>query len=236
MSSPGLTTSDTSYSQPLRAKVTVLTNDGTTTLLTYDSFNPSASPTFKVLQVIVNVAMNQAGTFSVFVEDNAQNIDTTKVGLGNRFIISASKTATGYQDIIHGYCKNRIVNRDDTGILYYQFDGYGSQIICNERIIDFQKFATRDDSGVSTSSSVDQSMLAYNLFKTVFEGTSSLPLGASPTIISQGGFTENGIDKRVSNFIPGIQQPLVEASAALNKIADYSGAIWGIQNDDIFFR
>lgn len=235
MSAAGLTTADPSYDLPLRCKITLLSNDNTTTLITYDSFNPTANNT-KVIQVLVSLAMNQTGTFSIFIEDDQQQIDRTQVGLGNRVVISAGKTSTSYQDIIHGYVKKVQINRDDTGILYYIFTGYGSQIICNERIIDFQKFASLTSTTTNTTNTTDQSMLAYNLFKTIFEGTSALPLGASPTLIQQGGFTENGIDTRVNDFIPGIQQSLVNASSALNKIADYSGAIWGIQNDDIFFR
>jgi hypothetical protein len=190
----------------------------------------------KLINVTVTLGVNQTGTFSYFLEDHNQQIDRTKIRVGNKVVVSAGKTSAISYPLITGYVRKVDVFRDDTGILYYNFSGYGSQILCNERIIDFQKIAARDAQGNAVSSTVDQSTLAYNLVKTVFEGTSILPLSAAQTLQQQGGFTENGIDARVNNNVFGIVEPLVDASTVLGKIADDSGAIWGIQNDDVFLR
>lgn len=232
---PGLTTSDTSYYTPLRVKVQILDNFATTTYYTFDSFQPFSSP-LNVLQVTVSLAVNQNGTFTIFIEDDKQVIDRTKIGCGNKVIITAGKTSAYYYPILTGYVRSVTVYRDDTGILYYQLGGYGSQIICSERIVDFQKLSSRVAQGVASASTVDQTMLAANLFKTVFEGSSILPLSASMTLQQEGQFTENGIDPRVNNQIGSIVLPLVDAASVLNRIADDSGAIWGIQGDDIFLR
>jgi len=232
---PGLTTSDTSYYIPLRVKVQILDNFASTTYYTYDSFNPQASA-IKILEVTVSLAVNQNGTFTVFIEDDAGQIDRTKIGCGNKVIITAGKTSAYYYPLLAGYVRTVNVMRDDTGILYYQLAGYGSQIICNERIVDFQKLSSRVAQGAANPSTVDQTMLASNLFKTVLEGSSILPLSASQTLQQEGQFTENGIDPRVNNQLGSIVLPLVDAASVLNRIADDSGALWGIQNDDIFLR
>lgn len=233
--SAGLTTSDVSYYTPLRPKLQIMDNKASTTYYTYDSFNPLAN-SLKVIQSVVTLGTNQTGTFSYFLEDTGGLIDRTKIKVGNKVIISAGKTSSYYYPLITGYVRNVTVFRDDTNVLLYNFSGYGSQIICSERIIDFQKLGARDSQGNPVASTTDQSTLAYNLVKTVFEGSSIIPLSSAPTLQQQGNFTENGIDTRVNNNVFGIVEPLVDASTVLGKIADDSGAIWGIQNDDIFFR
>ena len=113
--------------------------------------------------------------------------------------------------------------------------GYGSQVVTNERVIDFQKLALRTDLGEFTANINDTTHQAYALFKSVFTDSSVYPL-KRPTLVSQTGFTFNGVDSRVNPFIPGVSDNLVEASQVLNKLADYAGAIWGIQDDDVFLR
>jgi hypothetical protein len=190
----------------------------------------------RVLQVVVDVALNAAGTFEVMIEDSQKLIDRTTVGLGSRFIIDVGKTPTSFQNIINGYCKRVETKRDDTGTLIYVFQGYDAQIIFNERIVDFQKQAARQSLGSNVASPIGNNTSAYQLVRSLLEGSGHMPIKGLPSIVAGSGLTENGLDPRVDTFIPAISQPLVEASAVMDTIANESGSIWGVQNGDIFLR
>jgi hypothetical protein len=204
---------------------------------TSPSGTASANPNrIRILRVTVDVALNQAGSFQVMIEDSQKVIDRNVVGLGCRFNIAVGKTPAEYQDIIHGYCKVVETKRDDTGILIYVFGGYGSQIVFNERIVDFQKQAARVALGSNVASLIDPNVNAFQMVRSLIEGHAALPIKGLPSIQEQTGLTEAGLDPRVDTFIPAISQPLVEASQVMDTIANESGAIWGVQNGDVFFR
>lgn len=190
----------------------------------------------RILRVTVDIALNQAGTFSVMVEDSQKVIDRNVIGLGCRFNIAVGKTPLEYKDVIHGYCKVVETKRDDTGLLVYVFSGYGSQIVFNERIVDFQKKAARIALGSNQASLIDPNVNAYQMVRSLFEGHAALPIKGLPSIQEQTGLTDAGLDPRVDTFIPAISQPLVQASSVMDTIANESGAIWGVQNGDLFFR
>lgn len=197
----------------------------------------SANPNrIRIISVTVDLAQNQAGTFQVQVEDSQKVIDRNQVGLGSRFEISLGKTPTSFNDVMVGYCKVVNMKRDDTGLLVYTFSGYGSQIIFNERVVDFNKQAARQQLGSIVASTIDQNTTAYNLVKSLIEGFSGLPIKGLPSLIQQGGFTEQGLDPRVNTFIPAISQPLVQAAQCMDTICNQSGSIWGVQNNDVFLR
>jgi hypothetical protein len=222
MSTNSFTQVDTQVNQP-----TFVSPSGT-----LDS-NPNR---IRIISVNVDLAQNQAGSFQVQIEDSQRVIDTNQVGLGSKFEISVGKTPTSFNDIMVGYCKIVNVKRDDTGLLIYTFSGYGSQIVFNERIVDFNKQAARQQLGSIVASTIDQNTTAYNLVKSLIEGFSGLPIKGLPSIIQQAGFTEAGLDPRVSTFIPAISQPLVQAAQCMDTICNESGSIWGVQNNDIFLR
>lgn len=190
----------------------------------------------RVLRVTVDIALNQAGTFQVMIEDSQRLIDRNIIGLGSRFNIAVGKTPTSYQDVLHGYCKAVNTKRDDTGTLIYIFGGYGAQIVFNERVVDFQKQAARQNLGSIIPTTIDNSVAAYQLVRQLINGFAGIPIKGLPSIAQQTGLTQNGIDPRVNTFIPTISQPLVEASAVMDTISNEAGAIWGVQNGDIFFR
>jgi hypothetical protein len=190
----------------------------------------------RILRVTVDIALNQSGTFSVMVEDSAKTVDRNVIGLGCRFDIAVGKTAAEYKDVIHGYCKVVETKRDDTGLLVYVFSGYGSQIIFNERIVDFQKQAARIALGSNVASLIDPNVNAFQMVRSLIEGHSALPIKGLPSLKEQTGLTEDGLDPRVDTFIPAISQPLVQASQVMDTICNESGAIWGVQNGDVFFR
>jgi len=247
-----VTTQDKSYMLPVKPRVRIMDRTGqtlfydfnahisgsyTTASYTPISFTTSQIPpnSLKVLHVETELSMNSSGTFTITIEDSDRVIDMSQFGLGNRVQIFAGKTDYTMEGLLDGYCRNFEPHRDAHGTLIYIMSGYGSQILTNERIVDFVKMADRTDLGEFIADSRDTSHQAYALFKSVFTDASVYPL-KRPTLLSQGGFTLDGIDPRVNFFLPAISQSHVPASAILDKIAEYAGAVWGIQDNNVFLH
>jgi hypothetical protein len=230
-----LTTLDPSYILPLKPRILLQSKDGSSTFYDYNAHETPVSA-INITKLNVELALGQSGTFELEIEDSDRVIDRSLIGLANKVVVYVGKSNDSMIPLNTFYCRKIGTYIDGSNSLRYVMRGYGSQVITNERTIDFHKMAQRDSFGEFAPNINDTSMLAYRLFKAVFEETSILPLKKPPSIISQGGFTENGIDTRVNVFIPAISESHVEASQVLNKIADFSGADWGILNDDIFLR
>lgn len=198
---------------------------------------PPANPNIiRIISVTVDIGMNQAGSFEIQIEDSNRVIDRNVIGEGNKFIIEVGKDPTSYHPILEGYVRQVKTTRDDTGLLLYDFAGYGSQIVFQERIVDFQKQAARQSLGTIIPSLIDPNVTAFQMVKSLFEGFSGIPIRGLPSIQQQTGMTDFGVDSRVNTFIPAISQPLVTASQVMDTLANESGAVWGVQNGDLYFR
>ena len=230
-----LTTADPSYILPLKPRIQIQSKDGSTTFYDYNA-HETPQPSINITNLTVELALGQAGTFDMGIEDSDGVIDRSLINLGCKVKVAIGKSENAMFPLNTFYCRKFAVFLDAANNLRYAMRGYGSQVITNERIVDVQKMAQRDQLGDFTPNVNDSSMLAYRLFKSIFEDVNILTLKKPPTLLQQGGFTEDGISSLVNPFIPAITESHVEASQVLSKIADYSGADWGILNDDIFLR
>jgi len=230
-----LTTQDPSYILPLKPRIQIQSKDGSTTFYDYNA-HETPQPSINITNLTVELALGQAGTFDMGIEDADGIIDRKLINLGCKVKVAIGKSEDAMFPLNTFYCRKFATYVDAANNLRYAMHGYGAQVITNERIVDVQKMAQRDSLGDFTPNVNDSSMLAYRLFKSIFEDVNIMTLKKPPTLLQQGNFTEDGISSLVNPFIPAITESHVEASQVLTKIADYAGADWGILNDDIFLR
>ena len=221
------------YFKPLRAVVTIRDKTGDPTLLFHDSFHPpepdSGSPA--IYYIDVDLAYGQAGTFTLRINDQEHTLDTIKIGLGNQVWIQAGRDEDKLFTLFSGVCRSIKPIRQDYSLLGYEMSGFGTQIIFNERVVNYLRTAIRRTDNPSAPFIEDPNMKANKLFDVLMTANDVIPLGlpAIKHTLRPGMFnTEEQIDPRVDTFIASLTEPYVEASQVANSIADMAGAIWGI--------
>ena len=229
-------TSHESYTRELRARITFQSRDGLTTYYTYDSFNYLDRP-FNIIAASVRLANGEVPTFQITIEDHLKQVIRTQIGNGIRVVIELAKHDTSYyQKVVTGLVRRCRRIRDKTNTFLYQIQGYGLQIVMNERITNFKRAAKRVDIDSSIPLSTDEKMLAYNLVNDLLTATDAVPL-KNPTIQNTVGFTLDGISPQVMDFISQISPGLTDATSVVNAIAEITGTIWGVDgNGDFYFR
>ena len=181
----------------------------------------------------VDLAYGQAGTFVLRINDHEHQLDTSKIGLGNRVWIEAGRTAGSVKQIFSGVCRTMKPIRADYKLLGYEMSGFGTQIIMNERIVNFLRTALRDPTNTQKPFVNDPNMKAWKLLKVLLEQNNVIPLGypAIKHTLYPGMFnTQDDVDQKVDTFIASLTEPYVEASQVANSIADMAGAIWGVRS------
>ena len=230
------------YAKPLGLRVFIMSHDMRETFHVFNSFNLEES-TIHINSASVNLSINDAGDFSIEVEDSRHGIDTSLVGEGNAILIQAAKTVEdlgdGRHNLLLGYITEKKVSRPDTNVLVYTFNGYGSMIRFNERLTNFSKSARRIKHDSPEPDTTDPDMIAYRLFQSILDTTDHMPIGGP----KESQFTFTGVTDvlpRVEGFIASIDEQLAEMSSPMNTIADASGASWGVSYNpnlnDVFLR
>ena len=135
------------YIKPLRPIITLRDKWGDPTYLIHDAFNPpdinSGSPTVEYCEV--SLALGEPGTIRLTINDPERAIDTTRVGLGNQVWVQCKRNASDTPfNIFSGYIKSVEPLRPNYNQLKYVMDGFGSQIVLNERIVNYVRTALRD--------------------------------------------------------------------------------------------
>ena len=235
------------YFKPLRAVITIRDKSNDPTYLFYDSFNPPDTATLSpfISYAEIDLAYGQAGTFSLRIHDPDEKLDTTKIGLGNRVWIQAGRDESHLFNLFSGVCRTFTPVRAGYNLLTYEMAGFGTQIIFNERIVNFIRQSLRRPDNPNRPFFDDPNMKAYLLFKELCEKTDIIPT-VYPAIkhtLYPGMFnTTELIDPAVDTFIASLTEPYVQASQVANSIADMAGAIWGVEPgspsiaDKVFLR
>ena len=235
------------YYAPLRPVITIkdVTNDPT--YLIHNSFDPpeSSSGSPSVYYCDVDMAYGQSGTFTIKINDPEQQLDPTKIGLGNRVWIQAGRTSSTLFNLMSGICETFQPIRGNYNQLGYVMTGMGTQQILNERVVNFLRTAQRRVGNIQKPFYDDPAMKANLLFKDLLERTDIIPTNHPPIkhTLYPGLFNSTDlIDSNVDTFIASLTEPYVEASQVANSIADMAGAIWGVnpgapgQPDKVFLR
>jgi len=222
------------YLKPLGLRIFIMSHDLKDTYHVYNSFDLHES-SIRVEKCSVGLSINDAGDFSILVEDSGHGIDTSEVGEGNAVLIQAAKTVEdlgdGKHNVILGYITSKTVHRPATDVLKYEFNGAGSMIRFNERLTNISKSARRIKHDSPEPDTSDPNMLAWKLFRDILDTTDHLPIGGP----RENTFTFKGVtDNAVDGFIASIEEELAEWSSPLDFIADSTGATWGVSyNPDV---
>jgi hypothetical protein len=213
----------------------------------YDSFNPPDPTTLSpfISYAEIDLAYGQSGTFTLTIHDPDEKLDTTKIGLGNRVWIQAGRDPDHLFNLFSGVCRTFQPIRAGYNLLTYKMAGFGTQVIFNERVVNFLRQSIRRTDNPNRPFFDDPNMKAYLLFKELCEKTDIIPT-VHPAIkhtLYPGMFnTTDLIDPAVDTFIASITEPYVEASQVANNIADMAGAVWGVEPgspstpDKVFLR
>lgn len=235
---------DSNYVRPLNFKVIIKSNDGLQTFATYNGFNP---PTFNtppeegqiaVTAVDVKRGIEQTGSFDIIISDANRTLNRDKVDCGNIVIIQAGKTEASLRNVMYGICYNFDGQRvkDD---LTWHMSGKGSAAILQHTLINFTRSAPTETLGSGSQVfKKDPNFMAHVLFKEIFEATDVLVSKRSPTdtLKMRGNFSLDSISTSVTEIIPTLKFPVTAASSVLNAIAEATGALWLIdENNDVNF-
>ena len=165
--------------------------------------------------------------------------------MGNRVWIQAGRDPDHLFNLFSGVCRTFQPIRAGYNLLTYVMSGFGTQIIFNERVVNFLRQSIRRTDNPNRPFFDDPNMKAYLLFKELCEKTDIIPtlFPAIKHTLYPGMFnTTDLIDPAVDTFIASITEPYVEASQVANNIADMAGAVWGVEAgspstpDKVFLR
>ena len=234
------------YLKPYGIRLFIMSHDQRETYHVFNSFNLHES-TLRVQHVGTNLAQDDAGRFTIDVEDSGHAIDTSVVGEGCSVLIQGGKTpedlGDGRHNVIFGYITSKTVHREATGVLKYTFSGSGSAIRFSERVTNFSRSADRlAETGNLITEKADPNdpdMKAWTLFRDVLTDTSQMP-NAGPI---ERQFTMKGVtdvEPKVDVFIATMENELADLSEPMDYIASSTGATWGINYNpdinDVFLR
>ena len=235
------------YFKPLRPVITIRDKNNDPTYVYHDSFHPpepeSGSPS--IYYCDVDLAYGQAGTFTLKINDPERQLDSTKIGLGNKVWIQAGRDENNLFNLFSGVCRSCKPIRQNYNLLGYELSGFGTQIIMNERVVNFLRTSLRDPSNPNKPFVLDPNMAANKLFNVLMTANDIIPLffPALKHTLHAGMFdTTSKIEANVDTFIASLTEPYVEASQVANSIADMCGAIWGVEPqapgepDKVFLR
>lgn len=222
---------DPDYVKPLKHKVSIF--DQTEGSLLYQSDPFSSSGNNLALQSLeINQEIYQTSDANIIVDASAINFDYPDTVDNNCVLmIESGKTAATKQRTFYGIIDAVEPSRFGPNGLRYQLFAKGFGVVCNYTFINFKKIAPPESlsTGAVTANNQNQDFFANNMFRSVFEDLSIMPL-LDYTLGQRlgAGVTLDEISDIVKDFIPGIRNPLVIASQVLNLIADMAGAIWYI--------
>jgi hypothetical protein len=218
------------YIKEMLFRVIVKTPDHSQTIMTFDPFvsNVVASNPFRVTNISFTQGVNQAGGFSVTINDSIDRIvDRDRLDNGTIWIIQGGRK--GYEsrivNMFYGLCNNVDDFRRRGPFREYTFTGIGTVGIANNVLINFRQTAKREDI-LSTAFASDKKFVAWRILRRLFEDETLLPVsgGGHQTLQQRGNFTLEGISELIELIIPHLDFPLVYASQVLAHIADMVGA------------
>ena len=230
--------SDVSYRNRSKFKLIVKDRLDGSTLHTVDMFQSlSYNQGLNLYEVHCTPGLDAAGEFSYSFNDREHIIDMNKVGKGNIVILQVAKqSATDYENIFYGLCRDMTATRPAANILRWTMTGFGTQVIFNEILCTFIRSAERLSLQDPRPRINDDKMRGFNLF-TDFLTNKDVPIYGDKSLADIGGFTTNGIDPNVRDVVTAISAKNQYASSISKTITDSIGAISGIDaNNDAYLR
>lgn len=219
------------YTRPLRYYIEIRSPDESTLYYKSDGFDVTQSD-LVVEKISVNQNQWETWDASLTIDDSTyNNIDTEKLDNGAVLKIMFGKSPDKMVNAFYGIVDLIGPNRMAYNKLNYDIAAKGFGVIPNYTFVNFQKVPP--PSSLSTNALIsDPSSIPFyanNLVKSLFGDLNIMPL-VDYTLSERMGsnFNLDFVADTVTNFIPGIKQPLVTASQVMNLITKMSGAIWYI--------
>ncbi|MGD1837508.1 MAG: hypothetical protein ACPKPY_05560 [Nitrososphaeraceae archaeon] len=218
---PNVTTSDSSYYNLVLPKIEIYDNIGSTLLVSYNGFE-SDSATINLIEYDLNLSSTQP-TFSLTFEDNDKMIDQTKIGIGNKVRILASKDGINFTHLLTGYTETRSPNVNFNGDLIYTISGFGEKASLNDLIINFRRASSSVEQENELIVRPDSQMTVHELIRDIFEDT-DIRVTGNRSVKDYLNLDLSGINANVNEFIASINKPLSEVTNVIKFLLQISGA------------
>jgi hypothetical protein len=217
------------YTKPLRYQIDVLSPDESQIYYHSDGFDPTQS-SLVVEKISVNQNQWETWDASISIDDSIyNNLDTDKLDNGAVLKIRFGKTPDTLVNAFYGIIDLIGPTIGQYNSIKYDVVAKGFGVVPNYTFVNFQKIpppsSLSENALISDPTSIP--FYANNLMRALFGDLNIMPL-LDYTVSERMGsnFTLDFISDAVTNFIPGIKQPLVTASQVANLIAKMSGSIW----------
>ena len=159
------------YVKEMLFRVIVKTPNHSQTIMTFDPFvsNVVASNPFRVTNISFTQGVNQAGGFTVTINDSIDRIvDRDRLDNGTIWIIQGGRK--GYEsrivNMFYGFCNSVDDYRRRGPFREYTFSGIGTVGIANNVLINFRQTAKREDI-LSTAFASDKKFVAWRISQTI---------------------------------------------------------------------
>jgi hypothetical protein len=221
--------------RPFRPYIFLQDHTSTVNVLEYAGFAPPSSgsglPVVDFAQV--NLVANEAGSFRLRIWDKERTIDRNLVRNGCSFFIFGSKNPANAVEwqLMHGFVRADQTQRDGYDRYLIELSGFGSQIIFNERIINYIASAPPDTINPAMLDTSNPYWEAWKHFIRIQADRFNDPLGQKAVKDTHSAdqflYEDFAIDTKINMPIGAVNFPYVEARQALDTIADTAGAVWG---------
>lgn len=224
-------TYDLFYNRPFKYLIELYNAEETKLLYTSNGFDPPSS-NLVVEQIAVNQAQWDTWTAGITIDDSIYNsIDPEVFDNGMVMKIMFGKQMSMANNVFYGIVDSVGPTRKGLNKLSWQAEAKGFGVVPNYTLVDFQKAPPPESlsTGAVVSNPSSIPFFANNLIKSVFKDVDIMPL-LDYTLEQRMGpnFSLEFISNAVTDFIPGIKNPLATAASLINIIARMSGAIWYI--------
>lgn len=227
---------DENYTLPLKHKISIYDQSESTLLYQSNPFSPSSinENTLAVQALEINQQIWQTNDAMLVVDSSSNGLKfqyPDVIDCNAVCIIESGKTDGTKQKTFYGIIDAIEPTRFGIDGLRYNIYAKGFGVVTNHTFINFKKIAPPESlkPGAVISNNQNTDFFAHNLFRSVFEDQSIMPLLDYTLQQRLGpGASLDEISSIVKDFIPGIKNPLIVSSQVLNLIADMCGAIWYI--------
>jgi len=230
-----LYTTDETYNDPIRYRLTIKSPDEVETRYVYDSF--ASNNPFALTGINLSMSIGDNGSFSFDIDDTKDRVIKDTVDAGCVVIVQGGRTQAGYTNMMQGII-DAVDDAYDIGTqIKYKFSGSGFGIINNYTILNFVQSASKESITGTQPILKDSSFRIDNLTIKAYESTDVLPEVNSPTLKTRGGFDTSALPKSTKVVIPAINSQYATAASIFDNFAASSGTVlWIDQNRKVFLR
>lgn len=219
--------------KPLRCGFTIYDSDDITPLYDYDPYTPLSFP--GIQSIALNLVADTYGNATIRVFDDTNYIDWANI-MRRNVLLQVSKVSSTKKKALFGNIQRITWDLPATNLCYLDLQLFGTQILMDERLAQFNKSAGFKFIEDSTRLIKTDKQFAYHLVEDLLtEEGGVVPLGADQNSIQEGtNYDLAGISHKVNNFIASVEFDFVQARSIVDSIANLCGAIWYVDENNKF--